>query len=151
LMHVLKRVIFDGECGLILSLRDDIGVSHLAMNRIIEAWDKDSDNEWVRALKEQGRWRHSLDELLTGEVLERFETLYFPPGNITPEEFLHRMLLSILRLRKTGHDLTFVFNGLDQLGPRFPLCAKEPVFVAALLQLLSAQEVTSLFVAASEG
>jgi hypothetical protein len=88
---------------------------------------------------------------LTEPLLERLEMMYFPSGNITPEEFLHRIWLSIRRL-KTRRDqpITLLFNSLDQLGPRFPLCAKEPVFIATLIQMLSSEGVTSLFVAASE-
>ena len=119
-----------------------------SINKILEGWADD----WTETQEK----RHTFADLKTrwrNDLRERLEIMYFPPGNITPEEFLHRILLSIWRLRldKQGKErsVTVLFNSLDQLAARFPLCAKEPVFIAALLQLLCANRVTSLFVAAS--
>jgi KaiC/GvpD/RAD55 family RecA-like ATPase len=143
-MQVVSRVLpkdndKDSECGLIVSLRDDVGVTLASINKILE--DSKYSAEAIKNL-----WQ--------SEFKKRLEIMYFPPGNITPEEFLHRILLNILRLKQQvqggNANVTLLFNSLDQLAARFPLCAKEPVFIAALLQLLSANRVTSLFVSASE-
>ena len=43
-----------------------------------------------------------------------------------------------------------MFNSLDQLSSRFPLCAEQKIFIPGIIQMLSAEEVTSIFVAARE-
>jgi KaiC/GvpD/RAD55 family RecA-like ATPase len=82
----------------------------------------------------------------------RLEITYFPPGFITPEEFFHRMLLSIHRMKlgvENPH-VTVLFNSLDQLSSRFPLCAKQSIFVPGIIQMLCAEQITSYFVAAHD-
>lgn len=41
-----------------------------------------------------------------------------------------------------------LFNSLDQIASRFPLCAQERVFIPGIIQTLSSLGVTSVFVAA---
>ncbi len=121
------------ERGLIVSLRDDEGMTEQALDKIVKQHHL---NDNVRSLEEQ----------------DRLEVLYFPPGNITPEEFLHRMYVSIQRLKQTGKKLTVLFNSLDQLASRFPLCANETLFIPAIIEVLLGEEITSIFVAVkSEG
>ena len=81
----------------------------------------------------------------------RLEILNYMPGYVTPEEFFHRMLLSISRMRKEDRNrgVMLVFNSLDQIASRFPLCARERVFIPGIIQTLSSLGVTSVFVAAS--
>ncbi|HEY3852955.1 MAG TPA: RAD55 family ATPase [Verrucomicrobiae bacterium] len=122
----------DTEKALIVSLRDDEGVTRQTMQKILTRWGE-SDT--------------MLDELERKGLLE---ITYYPPGYITPEEFFHRLLLTINRLKSSGPKthITLLFNSLDQLASRFPLCAKEPIFIPGIIQMLSAEEVTSFFVAA---
>jgi hypothetical protein len=82
----------------------------------------------------------------------RLEITYYPPGFITPEEFFHRLLLSINRLKLSSSNphVTVLFNSLDQLSSRFPLCAEQKIFIPGIIQMLSAEEVTSIFLAAHE-
>jgi hypothetical protein len=146
-MHVVDRVISHHECGLIVSLRDDVGITVASINKILDDWSKE------KAIPSEAKSRYlGLRDNWDPDLRECLEIMYFPPGNITPEEFLHRIMLSIWRLKSKNlsKNVTVIFNSLDQLGPRFPLCAKEPVFIAALLQLLCANHVTSLFVAAAK-
>ena len=142
LMHILDRVLKANECAVIVSLRDDVGLTMATMRGIIAGWDAADRGKWEGNFAQGADWPSDLSD--------RLEIMYFPPGNITPEEFVHRILLSVLRLRGNGRKVTCLFNSLDQLGPRFPLCAKEQLFMAALLQVLCAEQVTSLVVAASE-
>ncbi len=144
-MHVVDRVVFHGECGLIISLRDDVGITVASINKILDDWSRDKKD-----LRKNKRLHLRLKGKWDDDLRERLEIMYFPPGNITPEEFLHRMLLSVWRLKKVSPNVTVLFNSLDQLAARFPFCAREPVFIAALLQVLCANRVTSLFVAASK-
>ena len=157
-MHVLSRVLEHDECGLIVSLRDDVGISAKAMEEIIEAWVAEGK---IQAWDEKRRpncafgsaSQPSRGMFARQPLADKLEIMYFPPGNITPEEFLHRIRMSIMRLQRvkgSARRVTLLFNSLDQLGPRFPLCAREPVFIAALLQMLSALGVTSIFIAVSE-
>ena len=88
-----------------------------------------------------------LDEL---EQDDRLEILYYHPGYITPEEFFIEMHLSILRLKHRKRKLTVLFNSLDQLGGRFPLCAKQEIFVPGIIEALSGEGATSIFIAVDE-
>jgi len=80
--------------------------------------------------------------------------LFYPPGYITPEEFYHRAVMSFLRLKSTKTskkiNVTVLFNSLDQLSARFPLCAKEDVFIPGLIETFNAEETTSIFIAVDE-
>ena len=127
------------EKALIVSLRDDEGTTRRTMTKILNKWREfDSAVPTLETLEEKGL----------------LEILYFPPGYITPEEFYHRLLLSINRLKHgNGGDpgVSLLFNSLDQLATRFPMCAKEPIFIPGIIQLLAGEKVTSFIVAASEG
>jgi KaiC/GvpD/RAD55 family RecA-like ATPase len=81
----------------------------------------------------------------------RLEIAYYPPGLITPEEFFHRILLSVSRLRQDNpHPVILVFSSLEVLSSHFPLCAKHSIFIPALIELLGYRKITSFFVATSE-
>ena len=94
-----------------------------------------------------------LDKL---ERENRFEVLYYHPGYITPEEFFHRMFLSVQRLKQHGgsqgseRKLTVLFNSLDQLSARFPLCARQEIFIPGIVECLTCEGVTSIFIAVDE-
>lgn len=97
-MHLLSRILDHNECGIVVSLRDDVGISKSAMASIIKGWAQSSAHAIAR---------HNVDEikrdLFRSQVLmDSLEIMYFPPGNITPEEFLHRIRLSVLRLKHTA-------------------------------------------------
>ena len=118
--------------GLIISLRDDVG---LAINAMSKFMPKNEVESYIKN-----------DDL---------EILFFPPGYITPEEFYHRILMSLLRLKrpsKPGEEVhvTVLFNSLDQLSARFPLCAKEDVFIPGLIDTFTAEKVTSIFISVDE-
>jgi KaiC/GvpD/RAD55 family RecA-like ATPase len=132
-MQILSNIIYYEQRGLVISLRDDVGVTRTTMERILQAWRR-------RDVK--------LDVL---ERADQLEIMYYAPGYITPDEFLHRILLSVQRMKQKGQsDLCLLFNSLDQLDARFPLCARESIFIPGLIQMLSAEGVTSIFIAASE-
>jgi KaiC/GvpD/RAD55 family RecA-like ATPase len=149
-MHVLHRVLNEDEAGIIVSLRDDTGLTLSSIEQILKDWLNDKSQYWKQSPQRDKweAWYRDLEgrRLTTGDLPDDLEVMYFPPGNITPEEFVHRLLLSVLRLKRNGKKVTLLFNSLDQLGPRFPLCAKEQLFVATVLQLLSGEGVTSIFV-----
>lgn len=119
------------EKALIISLRDDEGVARKTMSKI---------------LKEDLQFKGSLKDL---EEDEKLEILYFPPGYITPEEFYHRMFMSIQRLKSGDNnvEVTVLFNSIDQLASRFPLCAREQIFIPGIIETFSAENITSFFIA----
>jgi KaiC/GvpD/RAD55 family RecA-like ATPase len=113
------------ERALVVSLRDDEGMSRQTMGKIL-----------------RDQWNRPESDLVQFETEGRLEITYYPPGFITPEEFFHRMLLSLNRLKagSSKSHVTVLFNSLDQLSSRFPLCVKEDIFIPG----------TSIFVAAHE-
>lgn len=142
-LHLLNRVV-DGlkkgkdepkEGALVISLRDDEGMAKRTMGSILTQQLRRDEKE--------------LDTLIDSG---RLDILYYPPGYITPEEFYHRMYLSAQRMKRSlkGGAVTLVFNSLDQLASRFPLCAREDIFVPGIIETLSAEEITSIFIAVEE-
>lgn len=139
-LQLLSRVInHENEKGLIISLRDDEGMARKTMSKIIH-------QEFVST-------GVSLSDL---EQKGKLEIIYYPPGYITPEEFFHRMYLSIQSMKhsRINEDqdvkISLLFNSLDQLSSRFPLCAKEEIFVPGIIETLSAEDITSFFIAVEE-
>jgi KaiC/GvpD/RAD55 family RecA-like ATPase len=133
-LHLLNRVInHAGESCLIVSLREDEGTTKKTLQNIA---------------KQEFNCDHTrLDSL---EKDNHLEVLYFPPGYITPEEFFHRIFISVHHLKKQGNPLTVMLNSLDQISARFPLCAKQEIFIPGIIQTLSGEGVTSICVAVDE-
>ncbi len=133
-LHLLNRLInHTGESCLIVSLREDEVTTKKTLQNIA---------------KQEFNCDH--DKLKHFEKDNHFEVLYFPPGYITPEEFFHRMFISVHRLKKQNSPLTVMFNSLDQISARFPLCAKQEIFIPGIIQTLSGEGVTSICVAVDE-
>ncbi len=146
------------EKAVVISLRDDHGVTRATMDDILKEWK-------VNCGVQQDEPWPTVDEL---EQNDRLEIMYFPPGNISAEEFVHRVLLSVQRLKRAPETapksesagntkgklgraphISLLFNSLDQLAHRFPLCFKQQIFISGLIQILSAEDVTSFFVTAT--
>ena len=80
----------------------------------------------------------------------KLEILYYHPGNITPEEFFHRMFITVHQLKKENDNITVLFNSLDQLKSRFPLCAQQNIFIPGIIEFLNGEGATSIFIAVDE-
>lgn len=135
--HILYRIIKYNEKGLIISLRDDEAMARKTLKSILsEEFDITNGEERLKLMEEK----------------DNLEILYYPPGYITPEEFFHRMYLSIQRLKykDSNANITLLFNSLDQLGSRFPLCSQERVFIPGIIETLSAERITSIFIGVDE-
>ncbi len=133
-VHLLHRILDnEQEAALIISLRDDEKMTCDTIQKILAAEFKTS-KETPSTLQES----------------DKLEILYYHPGYITPEEFFHRMFISIHRLKHTGRKLTVLFNSLDQLSSRFPLCAKQEIFVPGIVEALSGEGATSILIAVDE-
>ena len=120
--------------ALVVSLRDDEGTTRETMAAILNPGDRLAGLQKLQRLQKQ----------------DLLEITYFPPGFITPEEFFHRLMLSVNRLKSSGRSLTVLFNSVDQLQSRFPLCVDNPIFLPGVIQMLSAEDATSIFVSAHE-
>jgi KaiC/GvpD/RAD55 family RecA-like ATPase len=132
LLYTLRQE--DAEArAIVISLGDD----ELTTSRILEEIDREQFPNRAKG--------SSVNELIRSG---RLEIAYYPPGFITPEEFFHRLQLSIARNRKRSvkGPLLLVFNSLNLLHSHFPLCAEHKVFIPAVVELLGHQGVTSFFV-----
>jgi hypothetical protein len=145
LFRITKRSRLDRikHKGMIVSLRDDESTTRETLIGILASMDTRATRTEEARLKDAAKTLAKLEE---GSALE---INYFPPGYITPEEFFHRLLLSINRMTaaKDTH-LTVVFNSLDQLDSRFPLCAEQRIFIPGIIQMLCGEGVSSFFVGA---
>ncbi|MFH1999508.1 MAG: ATPase domain-containing protein [Planctomycetota bacterium] len=141
-LHLLHRVVKKNEAGLVISLRDDEQLTRRAMARILKQEFEEFSNLTEDALNEQ---------LDNWERKDQLEILYFHPGYITPNEFFHRVFMSIYRMKVSSiSSITAMFNSIDQLAARFPLCANEDIFVPGIIEALSGEGVTSVFIAVDE-
>jgi KaiC/GvpD/RAD55 family RecA-like ATPase len=137
-LYLLDRVLNWGEKAMVISLRDDEQMTKSTMQRII---------------REDAHFRAHASAEATLEALaanNKLEILYYHPGYITPEEFFHRMFISIKRLKRNDEKLTVMFNSLDQLSARFPLCAKQKIFIPGIIETLCGEGITSIFIAVDE-
>jgi hypothetical protein len=60
------------------------------------------------------------------------------------------MFISVQRLKSTQKRVTVLFNSLDQLTARFPLCARQKIFVPGIIEMLCGEGITSVFIAVDE-
>jgi KaiC/GvpD/RAD55 family RecA-like ATPase len=67
------------------------------------------------------------------ELKKKIEVLYYWPGYISPDEFIH-----IVKVAAQDDNIKYVvINGLEQLPARFPLCAQEKMFISGLIAYLT--------------
>jgi archaellum biogenesis ATPase FlaH len=139
-MQALYNVEINHGLSIIVSLRDGEAVVKRALEKYI------FQAKW--AATEDAAKSHLNGYLENGQL----EILSYMPGYVTPEEFFHRMLLSIFRMRHSDSkkSIVLIFNSLDQIASRFPLCAKEKVLIPGIIQTLSHLGVTSIFIGADE-
>jgi hypothetical protein len=136
--YLLDRILRLDEAAIVVSLRDDEAMTISTMEKIRR-------DEFCR----YGGGTYTVSNL---QAEGRLEVLYYHPGYITPEEFFHRMFVSIQRMKHQHQTrrITVLFNSLDQLGPRFPLCAKQDIFVPSIVEMLSGEGATSVLIAVEE-
>ena len=135
-LHLIKKL-EASEMALIISLRDDEEMTVNTMKHIV---DKEYD-------------KNDSKKINIHECIEsgKLEILYYIPGYISPEEFIHRIYVSIKKLRNLSpKPITVMFNSLDQLNARFPLCAKKEIFIPSIIQILIGEEITGIFIAVDE-
>jgi KaiC/GvpD/RAD55 family RecA-like ATPase len=135
----LLRALEDPKtCGIMFTLRDDVRAAQDTLAQIAN-----QENVAVE-LVEKCRSESRLD------------IVYFAPGYIPPEEFMHRVVVAIEGMIQRragevdGRNIIAVLNGIDHLAARHPLCEAEDMFVPALISYLRKNRVTSLVIAAND-
>lgn len=143
-LNLLNRIHI-GESGLVISLRDDENMTRNTMNRIYYDFKKRN-----YGLKDNDVKPSETRAVETMEMNGKLEILYFHPGYITSEEFFHRVFIAAQKLKRKCKKITVLFNSLDQLAVRFPLCAGKDIFIPGLINFLTAEQITSIFIAVPE-
>lgn len=130
-LQILDCIIKKRMGAIIVSLRNDEGVVSSAMNTLIKnefsADDKDID----------------LNDLI---ITNRLEILFFPTGHITPAEFLHRLFISIQKIKSFNNEIILLFDCMNVFEKKIPLCAKEKLLVPGIVTILKAENITSIFI-----
>lgn len=133
---------------LLISLRDDLEAARHTLSEIIDQQELAGRNG--------ATGNDAVQNLLNAD---RLEILYNWPGNITPAEFFHRIFVALARPRtntplrngqEQGKVDIVVLNGLDHLEAKFPLCAREKLFVPALVSLFRCYKVCSVVISAED-
>lgn len=137
------------ERALLISLRDDEDAARQTLHEILANQLDEKGNPFagITGLVKADR---QLTEYL---VQDRLEVLFFWPGYISPDEFIHLVQVAVDR-RVRGADgkkvSLVVVNGLEQLNARFPLCACENMFVSGLATLLTFCGTTNIIVSGGD-
>ncbi len=140
---VSHKPIRERKKALLISLRDDV---EAAKETLASTWNQ---RDSAKPQQGAGIVQDAIDR-------DQLEILYNWPGFITPAEFFHRVFVALMRPRKDDSGNAprtaevVVLNGLDHLGSKFPLCAREKIFVPALVSLFRGCGVCSLIVAAED-
>lgn len=134
--------------ALLISLRDD---ENAAVATLAQIWANqrgddghllDPNIETLAAVDRLKRSESAVRALLSKDKLE---ILYFWPGYISPEEFFHLVVVSADRQPRNMPSVGLaVINGLEQLEARFPLCAREDMFVSGLITLLTVKGIATI-------
>jgi hypothetical protein len=133
-------------CGVMLSLRDDTMAAVNTLEQICT---------------HQGICSSRIREWMSES---RLDIVYFAPGYLPPEEFMHRALVSIEGMAQRhqadgqpdgavggdGRNILCVLNGIDHLAARHPLCSEEHMFVPAIISYMTKAFVTSVVIAADD-
>jgi len=136
------------ETGIIISLRDDETMTKSHLTRILtEEYVAQIDDGVQKRAKYEEDASNEIERLIKNNELE---VLYFPPGYTTADEFFHRVFMSVYRQRNADRKITLLFNSLDQLSARFPLCEHQPIFIPGIIEALSGEGVTSIFISVNE-
>jgi KaiC/GvpD/RAD55 family RecA-like ATPase len=134
--------------AVIISLRD---TEDAAIDTLADILSQQVDDDGMHVVNKASlEKRDKAKAHVKSELIEkdRLEVLYFWPGYISPEEFFHLVCTSVDRPGigkdggKTSKAALVVINGLEQLSARFPLCAKENMFISGLLSVLTVKGIT---------
>ena len=138
-MYLLHNIIAYGYRGLIITLREDEKKTVETLQTILTQ------------IVNQNAYNNSPSSNLYDYIHEnRLEILYFIPGYITPNEFFHRIFVSTHRMKQNDSKVISIFNSLDQIEARFPLCTKEDIFIPSIIEFFLGEHITNIFIAVNE-
>jgi KaiC/GvpD/RAD55 family RecA-like ATPase len=138
---LMNNIIQCDARGIIISLREDEKRTRETLHSI--------NNDLYNLFKnnKSTKTKRGVGEYISDN---RLEILHFLPGYITPNEFFHRLYINVHRMKlNAGNDkknLIVVFNSLDEIGPRYPLCAMEAMFISGIITFLTGEGITSIFI-----
>lgn len=154
---LLKNVLAGGEIGLIVSLDANEDVVCNILAGLIESEFEEELQQFEKTLQRDNPVLYQqLEPTKAGFesrlALKRVQYLFYDdklsfihyePAYISPGEFFHRVYVALKRPRQGFQDTArreeragfVIVDGLDQIESKFPLCAKEPLFVSSLVSL----------------
>lgn len=177
LLHSITTNLEDGICGLIVSLDSDkdkiteilAGVLETEFVETLKSYDDDMVNKSKLIDTPQTKNQNHrtpinfLDSDCKRKLAVEFVNYLFEsdklgfihnePSYITPGEFFHRVYVAYKRPRKSSNQTIrfVVVDGLDQIETKFPLCAKEPLFISSLVTLLKIdKQACALFISSQD-
>ncbi|MBN2000795.1 hypothetical protein JW935_24815 [candidate division KSB1 bacterium] len=146
LLNFLKRQ--EKERALMISLRDQEEPAKDTLAQILAKQRNDEGQRLHADITSPKQAKEKIEEYLNDD---RLEILYFYPGYISPEEFLHLVGVAVDRRPVEQNPVSLVVvNGLEQLSARFPLCAREKMFVSGLITFLCVRGTTNIVVSGGE-
>jgi KaiC/GvpD/RAD55 family RecA-like ATPase len=82
----------------------------------------------------------------------RMRVMHFPPDYFSAERCLFWVERTLGNMKRRGERVSRVlFNSLSQLRYSSPMFSREPLFVAALIELFKKEGITSLFISVTSG
>lgn len=136
------------ERALIISMRDPVGS---AKDTLAEIMANQRDEHGQRLNRTRVKSIADAKKAVTQYLSkDRLDILFFWPGYISPEEFFHLVAVAVDRKHKNKPVSLVIVNGLEQLSARFPLCAKEKMFVSGLVTLLCVKGTTNVIVSGGD-
>jgi hypothetical protein len=136
--HLLYNIINEGYRGLIITLREDEKKTLETLQIILTQINLQNKDLSPKPFSNIYDYIHN----------NQLEILYFLPGYITPNEFFHRIFVSTHRMKQYGDEKVIaIFNSLDQVEPRFPLCTEEVIFIPSIIEFFLGEHVTNIFIA----
>jgi len=173
---LLANVIHEHRSGLIVSLDHDKEVVTGILAGIVETEFSDRLTEFgtslrgtdlLKRLEEPGEldFKKRLAVAYVNDLFhqDKLGFIHNEPAYITPGEFFHRVYVAFKRPRESSiepkdheslnpKEVTFVVvDGLDRIETKFPLCAKEPLFVSSLVTLFKIdKKACSIFISSQD-
>jgi KaiC/GvpD/RAD55 family RecA-like ATPase/transcriptional regulator with XRE-family HTH domain len=111
------------------------------------------DEAGVRQIADNYPQLRGLSEALDGaDQGPRLKVMHFPPDYFSAERCLHWVERTLREMKSRGESVSRVlFNSLGQLRHSSPMFSKEPLLVAALIELFKKDSITSMFISVGPG
>jgi KaiC/GvpD/RAD55 family RecA-like ATPase len=145
--YTLLKFLMDhrDQRALLISLRDEEDAAQRTLAEILCRQRTDEGEPFAPSFGDMQKSSKLINELIHSH---RLEVLFFYPGYISPEEFFHLTQVAVDSAPNGRREVSLVvLNSLEQLSARFPLCAREDMFVSGLITMFNVCGTTSLVTA----